>query len=162
MKKIYLLLCGLSLLVLGCQRQAMPQSSVVTGISVSVENGGPEIRLEYRAPNKMRAILNYLRWLEPGETAQTDPQALPGTQVRLVMHFSDGREKVYVQKADRFLQIDGNPWQVIDPVKAQTLEKMLGEMAGDGPESPISGLRQITDCTTGIPFGHHAALGGSQ
>lgn len=131
-KSILILLLILSTLFSGCRN--VPQHSVsrsVTGITVTLENGGMQTQLKYTSSVKMRAILNYLRWIDPYGTPMEDPETVPGSLFRIVMGFSDGSEKVYLQKADRYMQIDGQPWLTIDPEKALTLSKMLGEMESD-------------------------------
>ena len=129
-----LLLMGL--LFTGCSRgnaqQVPEQCRVVTGVHVVFENGPLRTERQYIASSKVRAILNYLRWLDPYGSPEEDPDAVSGSSFHITLQYSDGCEKNYVQKADRFLLEDGKPWRRIDPTRAQTLSQILGQMASDG------------------------------
>ena len=85
----------------------------------------------YTSATKMRAILNYLRWIDPYGTPSEDPEIMEGSLFQIVMRFSDGSEKIYRQKADRYMQIGSSGWLRIDPQKALTLSQMLGQMTSD-------------------------------
>jgi len=134
-KRICLLLAVLSLLLAGCGRRkpqsGQPQQRIVTGISVTFQNGPLQSRRQYTSSVKMRAVLNYLRWIDPYGTPAEDPETVEGSEFRIVVQFSDATEKIYLQKADRFMQIDGAPWQNIRPENAMTLGKILGSMESD-------------------------------
>ena len=134
-KSIYLfcLLALLSSLLWGCRSQSAIQNTnpVVTRISVTCENGPVQTQRNYTSSTKMRAILNYLRWIDPYGNPQVDPEQVGGILFKIVMVFSDGSEKVYLQKADRYMQIDGAPWKTVDPQKALTLSRILGQMKSD-------------------------------
>ena len=136
MKKSFFLICLLTVLsafLWGCSRRDAPQNAgpVVTRIAVTCQNGPVQTQRSYTSPVKMRAILNYLRWIDPYGVPQEDPEQVDGTLFRIVMIFSDGSEKVYLQKADRYMQIDGAPWKTVDPQKALTLSQILGQMKSD-------------------------------
>lgn len=136
MKKSFFLICLLTVLsafLWGCSRRNAPQNPghVVTRIGVTCQNGPVQTQRSYTSSVKMRAILNYLRWIDPYGVPQEDPEQVDGTLFRIVMVFSDGSEKVYLQKADRYMQIDGAPWKTVDPQKALTLSQILGQMKSD-------------------------------
>ena len=128
------MLAVLSVLLWGCsahQDPAQSVSRVVTDITVTCSNGPIQVQRHYTSSEKMRAILNYLRWIDPYGIPTEDPEQSEGSLFQIVMTFSDGSEKVYLQKADRYMQIDGEDWMTIDPQKALTLGQMLGEMKSD-------------------------------
>ena len=136
MKKSVCLFCLLAVLFFflwGCRNQNSIQNSspVVTRIAITCENGPVKTQRTYTTSSKMRAILNYLRWIDPYGEPQIDPEQVAGNLFRIVMVFSDGSEKVYLQKADRYMQIDGAPWKNVDPQKALTLSRILGQMKSD-------------------------------
>ena len=111
--------------------QFQSQSKVVTAITVIYENGNLRRQSVYTADNKMRAILNYLRWIDPYGTPAEDPESVDGSAYRITITFSNGGTKQYVQKADRYMRLDGQPWQSIDPKNAATLGQMLAKMESD-------------------------------
>ena len=104
---------------------------VVVQIRVAYENGGLKTYREYSSTEKMRAILNYLRWIDPYGTPKEDPDAVEGSLFRIEMVFSDDSRKVYLQKADRYMLVEGQNWKYIDPQNAMTLGDMLGKMESD-------------------------------
>ena len=134
MKKLVAVFALFSLLLTGCNRSNAAQPakcSIVTGIHISFSDGPLHTERQYTASNKVRAVLNYLRWLDPYGLPEEDPEAVSGSSFEITLQYSDGCEKHYVQKADRFLLEDGKPWRRIDPDRAQTLSQILGQMASD-------------------------------
>ena len=79
----------------------------------------------------MRPILDYLHWIDPYGRPNGDPDRVPGAVFRIVLHYTDGTEKVYCQKADQYMQVNGGPWLTIDPEKALTLSRIVGELESD-------------------------------
>ena len=135
MKKFIAILSLMAMLLSGCSRKAeeLPdQCRVVTGVQVTFDNGPLHAQRQYTTSSKVRAILNYLRWLDPYGLPEEDLETVTGSSFRIILQFSDGCEKQYVQKADRFLLEDGKAWRRIDPARAQTLSQILGKMASDG------------------------------
>ena len=132
MKKAIAILLLLALFCSGCTRRETPaQCRVVTGIHISFDNGPFHIERQYTLSSKVRAILNYLRWLDPYGLPEEDPETVTGSSFQITLQYSDGCEKQYLQKADRFLLEDGKPWRRIDPARAQTLSEILGKMESD-------------------------------
>ena len=119
-------------LLCSCSQQKEPtRPNVVTGITVTYENGPISARRYYSSSPKMRAILNYLRWIDPYGSPDIDPESVGGSSFSIVLSYSDGGIKQYRQKADNYLQEEGQPWRKIDPDRAMTLGRMLGEMESD-------------------------------
>lgn len=134
--RLFAVLLAASLLFGGCSHcgsEALPapECRVVTGIRVTFDNGPIHAERHYTASSKMRAVLNYLRWIDPYGAPQEDPETVTGSSFHIVLSYSDGCEKMYLQKADRFMQTDGGIWKTIDPKKAQTLSQILGQMESD-------------------------------
>ena len=98
---------------------------------ITYENGPIHIQREYSHTEKMRAILHYLRWIDPYGTPEEDPEAAEGSLYKIIVRCANGTEKVYLQKADRFMRIGGGQWLKINPNNALTLSKMIGEMDSD-------------------------------
>ncbi len=135
-KKLVAVFAMLALLLSGCSRaeagQEVPDKCrIVTGIHVTFDDGPLHLERQYTVSSKVRAILNYLRWLDPYGLPEEDPESVSGSSFRITLQYSDGCEKQFVQKADRFLLEDGKPWRRIDPDRAQTLSQILGKMASD-------------------------------
>ena len=133
-KMLVALILLVSLILTGCNRrqQAPAQCRVVTGIHVSFDDGPLHMERQYTLSSKVRAILNYLRWLDPYGLPEENPETVSGSSFRITLQYSDGCEKHYLQKADRFLLEDGKPWRRIDPARARALSEILGKMASDG------------------------------
>ena len=134
MKKTIAVLLLFTLMLSGCSRgntAAPDKCRIVTGIHITFDNGPLHTERQYTASSKVRAILNYLRWLDPYGLPEEDPEAVSGSNFHITLQYSDGCEKHYLQKADRFLLEDGKPWRRIDPARAQTLSQILGKMESD-------------------------------
>lgn len=119
-------------LLSGCRQEKVPvRPTVVTGITVTYENGPISAKRYYTSSPKMRAILNYLRWIDPYGPPEVDPDKISGSTFSIVLFYSNGQEKLYLQKADNYMLEEGLPWRKIDPNRAMTLGKMMGEMESD-------------------------------
>jgi len=105
---------------------------LVTEIYVSYQQDGHPTEKNFTQANKMRAVLNYLRWIDPYGAPEEDPLTIPGSSIHIQLHYSDGSEKAYLQKADRFMMEDNHRWKKIDPEKAPILTQILNEMESDG------------------------------
>lgn len=110
---------------------SIPQCRVVDGIRVYYEMAGIHLERVYVASNKVRAILNYLRWIDPYGAPEEDPETAEGSSFRIELHYSDGCSKTYLQKGDRFMKTDDGQWKRIDPDRAQEISKIIGKMESD-------------------------------
>ena len=134
-KSLMLLLIFLSLLS-GCSRVHTPEEQetglrMVVQIDVSCSQDGESIHRSYTSEDKMEAMLLYLRLLKPLGPAQTDPEELLGPANEIVVRFSNGQQRIYRLRADRFLSTDSHPWQSVDQVHAQELYKLVILMSSD-------------------------------
>lgn len=104
---------------------------VVTHIDITYENGAIRTQRHYQDSGKMSQVLNYLRLIDPYGRPAVDPEFVAGSQFHIELAFSDGSRKIYRQKADRYMQIDGGDWQTINPARAEELSLLLGQMESD-------------------------------
>ena len=135
-KTIFILLICLILLPLGgCSRHSTGDSPtalrVVTEIDITFVDGPIHCRRHYHNDDKMSQVLTYLRQIAPYGTPQEDPDLTAGSLFQISLTYSDGSKKVYEQKADRYLRLDGGPWENIDPSKAEALGQLLGTLPSD-------------------------------
>ena len=135
-KMILAVLCIPVFLLSGCSRlfhydPSDPNCRVVTGIEVHFENGPIKLHRLYTASEKMQQILNYFRLIDPYGAPDEDPETAEGSSFRITLSYSDGCEKTYLQKSDRFLMTDGQPWRKIDPKRAQELSQIIGTLESD-------------------------------
>ena len=82
-------------------------------------------------PDKMQQILWYLRKISPYGTPAEDPDQVQGSDFYITLRYSDNTQKVYQQRDDRFMRIDGGPWKRIDPKQAVMLSRILGTLDSD-------------------------------
>ena len=135
-KRVFAILLCLVLLPLGgCSRHSTGDSPaalrVVTEIDITFEDGPLHCRRHYHNDEKMSQVLSYLRQISPYGKPQEDPTLADGSLFQISLTYSDGSKKVYEQKADRFLRLDGGPWENIDPSKAEALGQLLGTLPSD-------------------------------
>lgn len=128
MKKILIGMAALWILLAGCQRIQEPAvCRVVTQITVTRSDGS---RRCYTDQSKMRAVLTYLRGLDPYGAADA-PTVGTDTDYRIEVSYSDGNGTIYLQKANRYLQINGQSWQSLDPEKAALLSEIFETTPSD-------------------------------
>lgn len=104
---------------------------VVTRVDVFYENGTLVTQRQIFQEEKMRPILDYLRYLDPYGVPQEDPEALSGSDCFITLYYSDGSQCIYQQRADLYFRRDGGPWKRVDPTKAMELKMLLWMIPGD-------------------------------
>lgn len=134
-KKIFWILMG-GMLLCGCSANAQgpeptPPLCVVTQVDVTCRSPGDILERHYTQPQKMEAVLNYLRLLEYRGQADCDPEQLIGNAYKIMVQLSDGCSHCYYQRADQYLSRDRKPWERIDPDQARQLYLLLVELPGD-------------------------------
>lgn len=134
--KICIMLALLVLLLSGCHRQPLPGASqpiyrAVTSVTVTYKNGPIRTQRRYTSDEKMRKVMNYLRLIDPYGTPEEDPETAEGSDIHIILSYSDGFQKTYRQVGDRYMMEDGGKWQKIDPTKAEELGEILGQMESD-------------------------------
>lgn len=118
----------------GCHKQVnMQQCRVVTEVTVTYLNGPIQCQRKYLDSDKMQQILNYLRTANPYGVPAEDPENAPGSDFYIVLSYSDGCQKYYRQKANRFLRDTDGVWKKLDPSRAEKLGQIIGQMDSDAP-----------------------------
>lgn len=134
----FVVFCAALLWLCGCSRlepasPSVPACRVVTGIDIRFEDGPIRVHRSYTTAEKMQQVLNYLRLIDPYGPPEEDPETSRGSSFRIAVAYSDGCEKIYLQKSERFMKVDDGQWKKIDPRRAQNLSRILGQMESDGP-----------------------------
>ena len=122
MKRIGIFVLLVFLLV-GCKKQEMPATRVVTGAQVEYRDGADIITRNYTKSASIQSILTYLRILRPYGPAM--PTEESSSSCRITLRYSHGPDSVYLQQGKRYLQRDGGDWQIIDNSKANLLYPLL-------------------------------------
>lgn len=137
MKKQKLFLIAFFLCILsGCSKANTDENNsalcrVVDRIDISSYHEGTLEQFTYCAPQKMEAILFYLRQLDYQGKAHTDPERICGDNYQITVTNSDGTTRSYRQRANRYLSRDHHPWECIDPKRAEILYPLLQSMPSD-------------------------------
>ena len=131
------ILAAISLLCVatGCNRHSedsgLSNFRVVTAVTVYYDDGPINTQRHYTTDSKMQQILDYLRLVNPYGAPEEDPESAAGSNFYIVISYSDGLQKYYRQKGDRFLQGTDGLWKKIDPEKAEELSKIVGQLESD-------------------------------
>ncbi len=148
LKKICLCTISLFLLFLsGCcpilQEHDREPYRIITQVNVTYRNGALETQRQFFEEANIRQILGYLRFADPYGKPREDPEQASGRHFDIILVYSDGSQRLYQQRADRYMRIDGGPWKEVDPQKALMLSGLLGMMpsdpapANDAPVPPL-------------------------
>ena len=132
MRRIFALVVLLATALAGCGQttQVGVRPRLVTKVTADYKSGAIELHRQYTDEEKMRAVLNYLRCLEPyGDVSEEDITA--GSEVKIVLTYSDGTTKTYDQRADQFLRTGNGAWQNIRSEQGSELPLLLGLMESD-------------------------------
>ena len=134
--KICVILALFLPLLSGCHRQSPPDASqpiyrAVTAVTVTYKNGPIYAQRRYTSDEKMKRVMTYLRLLDPYGTPEENPEEAAGSDIHIILSYSDGFQKTYRQVGDRYMMEDGGKWQKIDPAKAEELGEILGQLESD-------------------------------
>ena len=116
----------------GCAARAQtPATAVVSRISVSYQENGHSVLHHYTSQYKMRQILNHIRLLGQKYTPIIDVDTLRSTIYEIQLSFSDGSQRIYHTRSDRYIRTNHGPWQQTDPKRLQSLNELLLQLAPD-------------------------------
>lgn len=125
-------------LLMGCTREPEVPTAyrVVSQIHIRYQNNSIYQFWHFNSDEKMEAVLTYLRILDPYGTPEVDPETVTGCDFLITLVYSDGSNKIYQQRSDRFLRIGDGPWRRIDPDTALQLSQLLGVLTSDPSATP--------------------------
>lgn len=131
-KRIWAFALIAAILCVGCMMKK-PSAGwpVVSEISATMEQNGLFTHNLYTDPSKMRQILNLLRDLGQQFTPDIDPDSLNAPQCSIYVSFTDGSQRAYHIKSDRYIRTDSSPWQQADPERIDKLRQLLQALPGD-------------------------------
>lgn len=118
----------------GCtaaQSKPTEEYRIVTQIDVMYHKKPIVSEGSFTDPEKMQKILYYLRKISPYGTPSDDPEQVQSSDFYITLCYSDNTKKVYQQRDDRFMRVDGGPWKRIDPKRAVMLSRILGTLDSD-------------------------------
>lgn len=131
----FILLLLLMYLLSGCTYYAPPgqshSSRVVTSIDVTASENGQLLHYRYTEQQKMGAILNYLRQLDPDVLKPITPDTFRTDAYEIRIQFSDGSQTVYHQIYDQYLKKDNGQWHRIDRIQGSMLQPLLTSLPSD-------------------------------
>ena len=123
MKKVGALMMCI-LMLSGCgNRQTAAICKVVTGVEVQYQQRGEKLERTYIRQESIGSVMNYLRMLKPA--GQVIPEGSDSGSCRIIVHYSYGPDKVFLQQGNDYLQQDGGVWKRIDRQQAQLLYPLL-------------------------------------
>lgn len=104
---------------------------IITQVQIDYKNGILETQQQFFQEDNIRQILGYLRYIDPYGTPKEDPEQADGRHFDITLVYSDGSQRLYQQRSDKYMRMDGGPWKQIDPQKALILSGLLGMMSSD-------------------------------
>ena len=133
-----LIICILLLLVIvsGCSQIHTPENDapgiqMAVRVDVRCQRDGTSFERSYTQPEKLEAMLLYLRLLKPEGRVEVNPEVFSGPHSEITVHLSGGEKRVYRMRCDSFLSVDAKPWQHVDPEHAADLYPLLLIMESD-------------------------------
>lgn len=135
MKRFTIILFFLFLLFpAGCgnkQRPVAASSRIVTGIDVYCQKPHGQLKRHYRQPEKIKAVLHYIRLLNPNGPTPVSQEAMQGDFYEIVVHLHDGGMRIHRQRADTFAALHRRYWGRIDRSLGMQLARILALLPGD-------------------------------
>lgn len=134
MRKICMALAWILALLSGCrmgQKEAVPLCRVVTHVDVHwVHNSEPR-NFTLTDMVQIQPVLIYLRTLDPMGQPVIDPEDLDTDSWKIVIHRSDGSQRIYRQQGGEYLSRDSGPWVLIDPAVGNRLQVLFHSLKGE-------------------------------
>lgn len=132
--KLFCLFCFTAFMISGCgtgDARPKPLTRVVTRVDIACRREQMLIHRHYTDTEKMESVLLYLRLLEPVGKPDTDPERILRDQYQITVHLSDGKKRIYRQKAHRYFSADARRWKMIDPEQAAGLYTLMRRLPSD-------------------------------
>ena len=133
---VFLVFIAVIALLCGCSRsmemeETRPPFRVVERIEITFQNGPLTFQRSYKSSEKMQKILDYLLLIDPYGTPPIDPEQVGTTEFQILLLYTDGSQKIYRQRGQRYLQVQNGDWKYIDPEKAEHLSQILSQTPSD-------------------------------
>lgn len=131
-----LLFLAVTGLLCGCSRSSKvpvtrPSFRVVDHIGITFQKGPLDFQRRYSSPEKVQKILDYLLIIDPYGTPTEDPELIGNTEFCICLYYTDGSEKIYRQRGQRYMKVQNGDWKYIDPEKAEQLSEILSQTPSD-------------------------------
>lgn len=134
MKKLCVTI-GLALVLFsGCSiksKTAIPLCRVVTQVDVQWIHEDAPRHYTLTSMDEIQPVLIYLRTLRPVGQPAVDPERLDADSWKIVIHRSDGSQRVYRQQGEEYLSRDSSPWNLIDAAKGSRLALLFQDEKGE-------------------------------
>lgn len=114
-----------AVLLCGCRAAAPVPSAVITAIEVEAIQNGRQDRYTLVEEGQMRKLLNAMRLLGSGDTADTDPERVLANQCCIRLYLSDGSCHIYRHAGGQYLSVDSHIWHQVDPQQSKNLYDIL-------------------------------------
>ena len=132
MRRFYIIILGVFLiLTVNAKFNQEKQSNLVIRAEVMGNRDGETVFRSYTQSEKISGVLNHLRRLMPYIPAKENPELLPGESYTIILHFWDGRQRIYRQHANEYLSVDNEIWRHIDQEQAAQLYPYLEKTQSD-------------------------------
>lgn len=115
----------LTALLAGCGPKNAEPLRVVTQVDVACDRGYQVLRRQYKSPEKVSMVLNYLRLQKDLGPPEIDPDSVEGDRLQIDVTMSDGTHRFYYQRSDRLLSEKHENWHMIDPELASAFALRL-------------------------------------
>ncbi|HIT33361.1 MAG TPA: hypothetical protein IAC31_01860 [Candidatus Faecousia intestinigallinarum] len=136
-KRIFFLKIGLSICLLAAMLSLLlwagntpletPPQRFVTQVDIT----SAELHRQYTSPEKMDAVLNYLRQAPIYPLPQG--AAVPsGQEVDFLLTLSDGSQRRYRQQGGFYLRRETDGWKKLDEQRADMMARLLRKLPSDG------------------------------
>ena len=104
---------------------------IVTGIDIYCQKPTCTVTRRYTHPDKIEAILTYLRLLHPIGPVTPTEEARQGDLYEIVVHLNDGGHRIHRQQADSFAFTRRPFWGVIDRQLGNKLPFLMALLPSD-------------------------------
>ena len=116
-KLIIILFSGIVFSLHGCGFQApgyTAPSRIVSAVDICCRRASGSISRHYEKPEKVEAVLHYIRMLDPNGPTPVTEEALKNDLYEITVHLQDGGTRTHLQRGDTFAALHRRYWGTID------------------------------------------------
>lgn len=132
--KWFAIICLFPGFLAGCVKETagktLPHGSV-TQVDIYYRRPACTVTRHYTSPEKVEAVLIYLRLLQPIGPVPLTPQAQHAGGYEIVVHLQNGGKRIHRQCSDCFASIDDIYWGAINPRVGRQLPLLMDRLPSD-------------------------------
>lgn len=133
-KLIIILFLWIAFFLPGCGRKPSGHTApnrIVSSVDIHCQRASGTISRHYEKPEKIEAVLHYIRMLDPNGPTPITEDALHSDLYQIIVHLQDGGTRTHQQRGETFAALHRRYWGKIDQSVGLRLGHILTLLPSD-------------------------------